>query len=65
MGAKGKIMKLPNFQKNIVDEMFSKCKLNIFLLIMGYAKALTYIFDLRAVSGEIMGFPVAVSLMQL
>lgn len=36
--------------------MFSKCKFNIFLLIVGYAKALTYIFDLMAVSGEIMGF---------
>lgn len=34
--------------------MFSKCKLNIFLLIVGYAKALTYIFDLMAVSEEIM-----------
>lgn len=36
--------------------MFSKCKLNISLLIVGYAKALTYIFDLMAMSGEIMGF---------
>jgi len=36
--------------------MFSKCRLNIFLLNVGYAKALTYIFDPMAVSEEIMRF---------